>query len=565
MNGNNRAIQRPSQNRDPEFPLRVLKTKKLNFNNEGNEQENSQKLHQVLDEAIAGEQACQSIYNELNDRTQQLASQTITISFQWRLRVGGILGFYEILLPAFHPLYGVPYIPASSIKGVVRAWAEKHHPQAAQRLFGTLDDGVGCVQFLDAFPKKPCLSKDVVTPQWQWNGDQPIYQPSPHVNLSLKNPQICFGLLATQRGSQEDVETVARWLPLALQDGMGSRTSSGYGRPASGADAADAPLLEKISFELWTGGIYGADTSEPELRPTAFRGVLRYWFRAIALAMYPPQQAKKLESKLFGAIEPEPTKGSLALWLENIEEEIVHNSPPLYVFTGQICLQASQAEELNFAKNLLQLASHLGGVGRGSRRPLHWNDAPTNNGWRGWRGCYWELLEIPKLRRIQNEWQNLLQQIRDYLLTIEKPEDQPANLSPGLPDHRRQEVFNQGTHIFFIPCPDLPHPGNIDDWQNPQNQQEIRGEALNLLYDPQFKGVSNNSGNPHVGGQLGTPSYVTIQSNFAADNSYQTVIVFGFPESRDRKKFCKTLTQENQGFRRIKPHEILQNSPSQNA
>jgi CRISPR-associated protein Cmr6 len=89
---------------------------------------------------------------------------------------------------------------------------------------------------------------------------------------------------------------------------------------------------------------------------------------------------------------------------------------------------------------------------------------------------------------------------------------------------------------------------------------------LNLLYHPQFKGVStNNNGNPHVGGQLGTPSYVTIKSNFAADNSYQTVIVFGFSESRDRKRFCKALIRENEGVCRIKPHEILQNLPSQNA
>jgi CRISPR-associated protein Cmr6 len=347
---------------------------------------------------------------------------------------------------------------------------------------------------------------------------------------------------------------------------MGSRTSSGYGRPDFGSDTGESSSIEKISFELWTSGIYGADTTESELRPTAFRGVLRYWFRAIALAMYPPQQAKKLEANLFGAIEPEPTKGSLDLWLEDIEEDLVRNRPPLYWYTGTICLQSKQPEERNLAKNLLQLASHLGGVGRGSRRPLHWNDTPTNNGWRGWRGCYWELSEIPKLRPRPSEWQSLLGEIRNYLLTIEKPESQPANLSPGLPEERRQEVFNQGTHIFFIPCPDLPHPNSIDDWQHPQNQEEIRGEALNLLYHPQFKGVStNNNGNPHVGGQLGTPSYVTIKSNFAADNSYQTVIVFGFSESRDRKRFCKALIRENEGVCRIKPHEILQNLPSQNA
>jgi CRISPR-associated protein Cmr1 len=46
----------------------------------------------------------------------------------------------------------------------------------------------------------------------------------------------------------------------------------------------------------------GANQQEAELRPPAFRGALRYWFRAIAGPYYwnNPNQLKKIESDILG-------------------------------------------------------------------------------------------------------------------------------------------------------------------------------------------------------------------------------------------------------------------------
>jgi CRISPR-associated protein Cmr6 len=64
------------------------------------------------------------------------------------------------------PIYG--YIPAASIRGIVRAWA-KQHPSLQprmQELLGWQDDTqitAGKIEFLDAFPTEPTkLSLDIV-------------------------------------------------------------------------------------------------------------------------------------------------------------------------------------------------------------------------------------------------------------------------------------------------------------------------------------------------------------------------------------------------------------------
>jgi CRISPR-associated protein Cmr1 len=63
--------------------------------------------------------------------------------------------------------------------------------------------------------------------------------------------------------------------------------------------------MPSITFDLETVTplfLSGANQQEAELRPPAFRGALRYWFRAIAGAYYwnEPNQLKEIESALLG-------------------------------------------------------------------------------------------------------------------------------------------------------------------------------------------------------------------------------------------------------------------------
>lgn len=61
--------------------------------------------------------------------------------------------------------------------------------------------------------------------------------------------------------------------------------------------------MPSITFDLETVTplfLAGADQTTAELRPPAFRGALRYWFRAIAASVASQNIVRTLEDKVFG-------------------------------------------------------------------------------------------------------------------------------------------------------------------------------------------------------------------------------------------------------------------------
>ncbi|MEC4893465.1 MAG: RAMP superfamily CRISPR-associated protein [Oscillatoria sp. PMC 1051.18] len=503
----------------------------------------------ALKAAVAAEKNCQFIYQQLKNRTEAIATSHLTIQFTWRVRVGGTRGFQDILLPVFHPVYGIPYVPASSLKGVVRAWALNRQPRSEiTRLLGSLDEGIGKVQFLDAFPTKPCLVVDMVNPLWSWSGEIVNYQAVPHAFLSMEKPELCIGLACTSKGNSADVETVKDWLQQALASGIGSRVSAGYGRSCL---SSNLPHSSSHEFELWTPGMYGAfppnkeeEEAIAEFRPTAVRGMLRYWWRSLALGIYPPSQCRNLEASMFGAIEPTTSEGSLRISVDWEEQKGSRSQP--YYYWGNVLLEAKQESQLILLEKVLKLAAHLGGIGRGSRRPLHWN-----NPYPGMRGCHWELVDeyLPGNSQI---WQQFLQEIREAFLAVATPNSVPANNHPGKPNSRRQDVLNNQSRIYLLPQANLLHPHNVNNWNTQGTKISVRGEALDLLYENRFKGVNQQGqGNVNVGGSLETPSYVIIKSNLPPENpAYQAVTIFG-ANQQHRAQFVRELS--NIGARQCFP------------
>lgn len=344
-------------------PLQALNLTEFGRNRNGEEL-----TQPVLNAAVASEATCAPLYAKLNQRTRQLAGEEgiVTIDFNWRVRVGGTRGFRELLLPVLHPVFGIPYIPASTLKGAARAWAENSQTDDARvkDLLGMLDHKVAQaakVEFLDAFPTKPCLSVDVATPQWHWQNNKVVYKPEPHPLLSMEQPQLLIGLRPTARGIADDVKVVRKWLENALHTGIGSRVSSGYGRTLG--QLANLPHSKSYNFELWTQGMYGSNPparenswrGSPEFRPTAVRGILRYWFRAVALGLHDAATCQTLEDRVFGKLGQQ---GKLSI--STLVNPPAKTNP--YLYTGKIALEATEPKFLNLASQLLILASHLGGI-----------------------------------------------------------------------------------------------------------------------------------------------------------------------------------------------------------
>ena len=144
---------------------------------------------------------------------------------------------------AWHPTLGTPYLPGSSVKGLVRAWARtdaEPSPDGAtrNRLLGCREQS-GAICFLDAIPTAPVkLEADVMTPHYaQWNandlpGDWRSPTPIPFL-VTAPRTQFLFSF-APRTGAKlnkDDLTTISCWLESALEwAGAGAKTAVGYGR-----------------------------------------------------------------------------------------------------------------------------------------------------------------------------------------------------------------------------------------------------------------------------------------------------------------------------------------------
>lgn len=139
---------------------------------------------------------------------------------------------------AWHPTLGTPFLPGSSVKGMVRAWAkaEQKDQEDRKRILGSLGQ-VGSVRFLDAVPMSPVsLEVDVMTPHYGgWSpkdppGDWCSPKPIPFLTTA-PGIQFVFGIVPTSATQDGDLDIVSDWLGNALKwAGAGAKTAVGYGR-----------------------------------------------------------------------------------------------------------------------------------------------------------------------------------------------------------------------------------------------------------------------------------------------------------------------------------------------
>lgn len=527
-------------------PLQVLNRHSFGQSDKGEE------LSQpILAEAVKAEKTCDAIYQKLKKRTELLATDTFLASFDWRLRVGGVRGFRELLLPVFHPVFGVPYLPAASLKGAARAWARQNGKLSSEisDILGILEGNIAKaakVEFLDAFPTKACLSIDVATPQWHWQSNLTVkYDPQPHYLLSMEQPTFLIGLIATKPENEKYIAVVKEWLQNALNSGIGSRVSGGYGRASDQATSLDC--VRSYDFELWTQGMYGGNQQNTEFRPTAIRGILRYWFRAVALGLYSVEKVQALEVEIFGDLSKQG-KFSINVTFEpkSVDKEKKYTGK---AYSGKVSLEVCQFNSksteaidpkyLNLLSKLLLLAVYLGGVGRGSRRPLHLLHGRM-------RGCHWTLLDdkLPLNLNVA-EWQKFFQDLRSAFEAVQVS-DGNFNSDPGEDKNRYQDTLDNNAQIWLLPSPNQVDPETVTDWQEYGNEPHILGSALELLYaNSEFKGENQQGvGNKNVGGKLGTPSFVWIKSIFPyTEKPYQVVTIFG-TDHQERLSLARTLKKK---------------------
>ncbi len=370
---------------------------------------------------------------QLTNRIKLMAGEGNYFSVQcpWRIRTGGHRGPESILLPAFDAL-GMPYIPSSTLRGVARnqaireimanenlTWKEAE--KKAAPWFGSLEakggDRAGKVIFLDAYPspnqKAGGLAVDMANNIWTWEGNSLKYSPNPNPFFSLKEATFVIGLrLASSCNDTSVLQRVKQWLIKGLQAGIGSQVNTGYGEMLVAGEGRPTNEFFRVEFSLEGQLIHGRQKftpwnwnpdkkewqmrgqAEAEVRPIAFKSMLRYWFRVLALGVLEPDTVKTWEATLFGGINPK----RLGWVLFRVLEGKVTQKEPQPNQQGKKDPCGKQEGILTFAyssesptnnrqsvkdlfQNLTWLMFHLGGIGQGARRPCYSRETRPKAPW----------------------------------------------------------------------------------------------------------------------------------------------------------------------------------------
>src|SRR5690606_12353334 len=144
-----------------------------------------------------------------------------------------------------HPVYGVPYLPGTSLKGILRAWVlsqnwGKDWQEGGVRFRSLFGQGghqgeAGVVDILDALPvpKDKLFTVDVLTPHFAdyyhgksgplgWQGPNPV-------RFLVASQGVHYRLVL--EGASEWLDKAAEWLALSLSErGVGAKSRAGYGR-----------------------------------------------------------------------------------------------------------------------------------------------------------------------------------------------------------------------------------------------------------------------------------------------------------------------------------------------
>ncbi|WP_448603428.1 RAMP superfamily CRISPR-associated protein [Thermoleptolyngbya sp.] len=548
---------------------------------------------------------------KLNNRTQLIAdaANCFEVTCPWRIRVGGHRGPESILLPAFDAL-GMPYIPSSTLRGVARTQAireklpanldysnkeaVKNAWKAADRQvaewFGHLDakgsDRTGKVIFLDAYPipsaQKPGggLAVDIANSIWSWKDDALEYKPNPNPYFSLEKSTFLVGLRRLPTCSQEQFDQIKQWLISGLNAGVGSQVNSGYGSLLH--EGISEAAFFQVEFSLQGQLIHGRQRFEnvyepyernrktgqlkrddkgrlkpraigvAEMRPIAFKSMLRYWFRTFSLGVIQPRDVKHWEDKLFGAIDPQ-TRGWVRVTLSNVKEvtkEARYRNDGCGEYTGTLNLSySSEAQEeyydaiSNLLKHLTWLMFHLGGVGQGARRPCY--SRSSNPFWRGSAlkpdrsDSFWQLSES-----IQEAKAKFQDQIRGFytslnaLLKIEtKTSGFPTFRNAGqVTQHTWVDAVDTTCKILIVNGSDNLKPYALDILHQQFHQLESKGK---------FRDAKSLCGGAkkdriRVGPQEIERGAIPSPIWIADFKSYQIVTIFGATEN-PRKKYLESL------------------------
>ncbi|MBD2359450.1 hypothetical protein H6G41_33585 [Tolypothrix sp. FACHB-123] len=351
--------------------------------------------------------------------------QTYTIN--WRLVTNS--GQDEDVIRPVIGAKGIPYYPGSSMKGAfLRACQQIAPDKVLDFCGGEVEEIIagkklkrtqpGILRFHGGYPVDMSWGKerkrlvDVVHSQEKRQVIENI-NTSANVQISLYKTKFKFGISSTK--NHVDWQLVQQIWERALSQGIGSRTSAGYGRFKNIADNNQVILSVNVSGKGLTSTLLTSDdrgNKIPEFRPNMFKAALRGHTLRLLAGVTNEATTQRLTKELWGGfLQGNEESGSIVgkfgidLQIENKnlafgEHNYFPNGRrtrpmPLYnLKSGRLDIFAVKSysePEREFLNLLIKFSLLLGGFGKSWRRIHHdlFYQSYFRNNDKPMIGCHW--------------------------------------------------------------------------------------------------------------------------------------------------------------------------------
>lgn len=372
-------------------------------------------------------------YQHQEPEKLNLDGSVYRIKIEFPFRVFTNCGQDSILRPTIGK-NGIPFIPGSSIKGLFKRLPNNTKAvtkETIDKYCGTADKP-GILRFHGAYPVGDWAGTrivevngyeetrygmvDVVHPQQE---RQVEHEGGPQAiaTISFYHPTFIFELSSIKPLPEDEWKKIDGCLRQALRQGLGGKTSTGYG-------LYDAP---KYEYPLWVQ-LKGKGVSpllrsgEPEFRPNLFKATLRgHVSRLLAGVSNDKTAIKKKVNRLFGCTEK---PGDVQLYWQSKSGCPKHDTfgnekTPVYETKGELSLDAPK-KDLAFLQKVLEFTFVMAGLGKSWRRVWHRDFLPKYK--TRAIGCHWEWLDsdikrtnIQSSEDLKNFLTELHQQTKQYM------------------------------------------------------------------------------------------------------------------------------------------------------
>ncbi|MDH6058497.1 hypothetical protein [Umezakia ovalisporum] len=302
---------------------------------------------------------------------------------------------------------GFPYYPGASMKG---AFLRSCNFQQAQRYCGSQISSnktqPGILRFHGAYPQddswcdQPLI--DVVHPQQDWQ----VKNSDAHaafLQISLYQPALFFGISSTVEIDESEWEIIWSIWDKAIERGIGSRVSAGYGQPFNHRET------KLITVNLKGEGLASKlIDGTGEFRTNMFKATLRGHTLRLFSAVTDENTAEELTKELWGGFAGAngAVVGRLGIAFNPVHLELGEfrynrvsmptyklNKGVLNILCMQNCTDEYKQKLRILVTRILKFSMLVGGFGKSWRRINHQIFFPEylGDGNKPMIGCHWEF------------------------------------------------------------------------------------------------------------------------------------------------------------------------------